>query len=216
MVDVPSSLLRAFACEQYAMDFIAGRMRFGLLSYYRGIEDARRDETEGSVSFSWNLKANNPDAFNVHYSGSSLNAHYLLCASHPEVPRKLLAQRFGPFIVSINKPLELLKRILEVWDKDERSVESPAGWIAPVEYTKGELIDPDPYLLAPPHLCYSQKPRLYAEEHEYRYVLRCQAGVKEDDFLMFDLTDCRDIACLMEKCPISSTSSSKDGNPSNL
>ena len=196
MLPVPCRLFRAFTCEQYAQEFIAGAMRFGLLSYYKAIEGARRDETEGRVSLIWNQQARNPDAFNIQYTGSSLNAHYILCTSHPNTSKELLAERFGPFIVSINNPKELLNRVLVVWDKDERAVESPAGWVVRVEYTKGELVDPDPYLLAPPHLSYSQKPLAYAEEREYRYVLRCKVGVKEDAFLTFNVTDCSDIVSL--------------------
>jgi len=50
MLAVPNSLLRFIEQEEYALQFIAGQIRFRLLDYYRSIEGSRRDEKEGLVS----------------------------------------------------------------------------------------------------------------------------------------------------------------------
>ena len=51
------TLLRFFEKEQYAVTFLRGELRFGLLDRYRTIEGSRRDDKEGQVSFDWNVNA---------------------------------------------------------------------------------------------------------------------------------------------------------------
>lgn len=193
---VPSALQRAFWSEEHARQFMAGHIRFGLLQHYRQMEGWRGDQTEGGASAQWNLSATSPDLHNVNYSGTSLEPYYVLCASHSEVCRCHLA-KFGSFIVRVNDPLRLLKRICTAWNSDERASSPP--FITPVLYNKGELVEPPPYFIAPPCLVYAQKPPSYSEDREYRYVLRCKAEARQKDAsLTLKVGVCSDICSLVE------------------
>jgi hypothetical protein len=191
---VPSMLRRTFQHEEHARQFMAGEIRFGLLQHYRTMEDCRRDETEGKASIRWNLGAENPDLHNVHSTVISLTPYYVLCTSHPAVCKCQLAS-FGSFIVCVNEPLRLLERICDVWNKDDRAYS--AAFITPVLYNKGDLADPAPYLIAPPSLVYAQKPTSFSQEREYRYVLACKVGTKEEPFLTLKVQPCTDICSLV-------------------
>jgi hypothetical protein len=212
MTDVPSTLLRFFETEEYARQFVAGQVRFGLLEHYRTVERSRRDVSEGRASFDWALRA--PQVIinsqtgqivgharsnqNIHYTGSSQNPYYILCASHFEVNTSALATKFGRFIVCINDPVALLERIKAGWQKHDWSLENSA-FITPVEYNKDGLLEPDPCLWAPPHLCYSQKPESFREEREYRYLLMCTVDAKRclPEYLTLPLTNCSDLCSLI-------------------
>ena len=189
---LPNTLLRFLQEELYAESFIAGKMRFGRLDYYKTIEDSRRDETEGTAAFDW--KTSHP----VHYEGVSLNSHPVLCTTHPEVDRSILSERWkSPHIVRINDPLALLERINAVWSADSRA--SGLCVIYPVEYNKGEVLEPTPWLIPPANYSYCQKPRFpFAIESEFRYVLTCKvdayrASEDQDQHVCFALPDCSDI-----------------------
>jgi len=186
-------LRRAFETEEYARQFMAGDIRFGLLQYYRQMEGRRGDETEGEGYFQWNLNATNPDLHNVNYSLSSLEPYYVLCCSHPEVCKCHLTKEFGSFIVCINDPLRLLDRICTIWNGDDRASFPP--FITPALYNKGELVEPH---FAPPCLVYAQKPPSYSQDREYRYVLECKPEAKQkDDFLTLKVGACTDICSLV-------------------
>jgi hypothetical protein len=195
MSAVPSVLQRAFRTEQHARQFMAGHIRFGLLQHYRQVEGWSGDKTEGRASALWNLNATNPELHNVNYSGTSLEPYYVLCASHPEVCGSHLT-RFGSFVVRINSPLQLLKRISFAWNGDYRASSDP--FITPVLYDKGELVEPPPYYVAPPCLVYAQKKVSYSEDREYRYVLQCKAEAKQKDaFLTLNVGAGTDICSLV-------------------
>ncbi|MGA2965571.1 MAG: hypothetical protein ABSD64_05115 [Terriglobales bacterium] len=191
---VPAVLLRTFEKEDYARQFLAGNIRFGLLQHYQEIEDCRGDETEGRASIQWDLESENSNLHNVTYTGTSLNLYYVLCTSHSGVCKKHLA-KFGSFVVEINQPLKLLKRICDAWRNDNRS--SSDAFITPVLYNKNGLVPPPPYFIAPPSLVYAQKPASYSHEAEYRYVLCCKVGTPEDPFLTLRLGHCYDICSLI-------------------
>jgi hypothetical protein len=189
---LPNTLLRFLKEEEYAESFIAGKVRFGRLDYYKTIEDLRRDETEGIAAFDWNT--NHP----VHYKGASLNSHPVLSTAHPEVDRSRLIERWkSPYIVRINDPMALLERINAVWRADSRA--SGLCLIYPVEYNKGEVLEPTPWLIPPPNYSYCQKPRISFEiEREFRYVLTCKvdpdrASEDQNQHVCLTLPDCSDI-----------------------
>jgi len=198
--DTPSILVRAFEREEYARGFIGGAVRLGLLAGYRAAEDSRRDETEGVVRVVWRLQ--NP----VYCERSSMNNFYILSTSHPEADRRVLTERFGSYIVWINDPMELLKRVQVAW----RAHPLASGYcvIAPVVYDKDALLNETPGLLPPSSYSYSQKPRSpFAVEREFRYVLTCTAdvlklralageGLALDNHLTLPLPDCSDICSL--------------------
>jgi|GEM_PF-2341771 len=208
MVHVPSSLVRLFDKEEFAHEFITGKLRFGVLEFYRKIEDSRRDESEGHASVYFSRKA--PQLIigkytrraiavsksdqNIHSTFFSLNRYYVLCASHPEADTCRLASRYGRFLVRISSPFVLLERVKAAWQSHDLALEGCA-FVAPVEYTKDELSDADEYLIAPPHLTYSQKHKLHEEDKEYRYVLQCRVDASRtwDERLTLVLPDCTDI-----------------------
>ena len=105
MLAVPNSLLRFIEQEEYALQFIAGQIRFRLLDYYRSIEGSRRDEKEGLVSGLWGQEESDQ---NIHYRGRSMNLYYILCTAHPHVDVPMMTDKFGTFIVRISDPLALL------------------------------------------------------------------------------------------------------------
>src|SRR5258708_14782043 len=170
-LDIPDSLLRFFDQEEHAHQFIAGRLRFGLLDYYKTIEGSRRDEKEGRTSIYWNKKApqleiglttgrildQTESNQNIHCSGTSLNPFYIISASCPNPDIPAFVTKFGPFIVRINDPLALLRRIKTVWRNHQWSLAESTS-ISKVVYNKGGILEPDPYLIAPYHYTYSQKP----------------------------------------------------------
>jgi hypothetical protein len=187
-------LRRAFQNEEHAHQFMAGDIRFGRLQYYRKIEGCRQDETEGEAFIRWNLEAENPDLHNVTYHGSSLDPYYVVCTFHPAAC-KCRVTKFGSFIVCINEPLILLERICTAWNNEDRA--SGSAFIMPVLYNKGDLVEPPPYFLGPLSLTYAQKPASYSQDREYRYVLACEVGTKEDPFLTLKVGPCTDICSLI-------------------
>ncbi len=167
---------------------MAGKVRFGILEYYRGIEDKRRDSSEGRSSVYF--KAPQP----VHATYTSLNHYYILCTAHPEADIPALMKKYGRFVVRINSPIALLERIKAAWQIHDLAVDRGA-FVTHVEYTKDELREPDRYFHSPPHLVYSQKPRSYQDDREYRYLLKCKVDVKRawGNHLILTLPDCGDI-----------------------
>ena len=205
---IPNTLLRFFDKEEYTHRFIGGKIRFGLLDRYRTIEGLRKDEREGQVSFYWNQKA--PQIIidkktrqvvgqavsdkNIHCSGVSTNPYYILCTSHPEADTRILAEKFGQFIVRINDPIALLERIKAAWQSHRWALHGYA-FIVPVVYNKDGLVEPNPYLIAPWGYTYSQKPKSFEEEKEFRYVLECTVDTERtlENKLTLSLPDCSDI-----------------------
>jgi hypothetical protein len=108
----------------------------------------------------------------------------------------MLAEKFGPFVVRIKDPTTLLGRIRAVWAEHPWAFEGSAV-IAPVIYNKDGVLNPDPYLIAPPEYCYAQKPGSFEEEREFRYVLKCSIPARQLTDHLGGLTlpfpDCNDI-----------------------
>lgn len=194
MLTVPNTLLRFFTQEEYALQFIAGQIRLGLLNYYRRIEGLRRDEKEGLVSGVWGEEESDQ---NIRYRGRSMNPFYILSTAHPDVEVPMMTKKFGTFIVRISDPLVLLERIGLIWRNHPLAFADNAR-IAQVVYNKDELLKRDPYLNVPSNYSYSQKPKANRCEQEFRYVLTC-SDTKQNlsDDLTLDVDDCRDICALL-------------------
>lgn len=194
MLAVPNTLLRFFTQEEYAVQFIAGQIRFGLLDYYRHIEGSRRDDKEGLVSGIWGEEESDQ---NIRYRGRSMNPFYILCASHPDVEVPMMTKKFGAFVVRISDPPALLERIGLIWRKHPLAFADNAR-IAPVVYNKDELLKRDPYLNVPSDYSYSQKPKSNRCEQEFRYVLTCSDTKRNlSDDLTLGVYNCRDICALL-------------------
>jgi hypothetical protein len=212
--DVPSTLIRYFEKEEHARLFIAGEIRVGLLSHYRVVEGARQDGQEGLVSFEWNKKA--PQIIidkttrqvvghaesnqNIHYTGSSLNAQFILSTSHPDADKQILKDKFGNFLVCVNDPKTLLERIKVAWQKHPWALDGHAFVVAAV-YNKDGVVEADPYLIAPPHYSYCQKAASFQDEREFRYVLTCSVDMrrKMDEHVTLSVGDCSDILTLEDQ-----------------
>ena len=156
----------------------------------------RKDETEGLVRVVWKTLPNP-----VYCERSSLNNYYVLSTAHPETDRHALTERYGLYVVRINDPIELLKRIEIAWQQHPLA-QGPCV-ITPVVYNKDELLDETPGLLTPDAYSYSQKPRWPFEvDREFRYVLTCTAddvnleGLAMENHLNLRLPDCCDICSL--------------------
>lgn len=194
MLAIPNTLLRFFGQKEYALQFIAGQIRFGLLDYYRRIEGSRRDEKEGLVSGIWGEEESDK---NIRYRGRSMNPFYILCTSHPDVQMPMMTKNFGAFVVRISDPPALLERIGLIWRKHPLAFADNAR-IARVVYNKDELLKRDPYLNVPSDYSYSQKPKSNRCEQEFRYVLTCSATKRNlSDDLTLDVGNCRDICALL-------------------
>jgi hypothetical protein len=105
---------------------------------------------------------------------------------------------FGSFIIQINEPRVFLKRLNRIWEFHAWASASPSVFAVPVTYNKGEVLDFDPDFLAPPHYVYSQKPKKYADEKEWRYVFPCDPAVSKQvtDHTVLAIGDCHDICSL--------------------
>lgn len=208
MLEVPSNLLRFFAREEHALQFISGKIRCGLLTYYRNIEGTRQDAKEGQTSFYWSRKASQfqidnqtgrllgptESTQNIRYRGSSLNSYYIVSTSSSDADKYVLKERFGRFTVLISDPKALLERIRAIWHKHEWALNDGVV-IVPAEYNKDELVAANQYLIAPPHYSYSQKPPSFCVEKEFRFILTCSIDVNRQlsDHLSLDVGDCADI-----------------------
>ncbi|MDD5242935.1 MAG: hypothetical protein PHU49_02850 [Syntrophorhabdaceae bacterium] len=165
MKQIPSYLTRFFEKEEYALDFIRGKIRFGSLSYYRHYEGSRGDKTEGLQFFTWDR--------GIRYQGSSVHEHYILCTSGPDVDIYKMKTEMGQVVVRIENPQLLLEKIRSAWSDHRLSIGDRPAEIAQVVYDKGGVHEADPFLIAPP--VYMQKPmQPFAGEKEWRYVLTCR------------------------------------------
>ena len=191
MIEIPNSLLRFFTEEEHARQFVSGSARFGILEYYREIEDVRKDASEGRSSVYF--RAPHP----IHSTVISLNRYYILSTAHADADVSYLARKYGYFMVRINSPRELLARIRAAWQSHELA-EDDGAFIAPVEYTKDELRDADGSYHSPVHLTYSQKHRSYEEDREYRYMLKCKVDARRlwEPHLTLTLHNCEDLCTL--------------------
>jgi hypothetical protein len=160
LVCLPNELFRFFKEEDHARSFIAGRVRFGRLEVYKSIEDSRRDETEGIAAFTWNTRPNPIRSRTV-----SLNARFVICTAHPDADKSVMKERFGEHVVRIHNPPLLQTRINSVWREQPRA--SGECRIVPMEYDKGELREPAPYLIPPHDDTYRQKPKVSPDGTDY-------------------------------------------------
>jgi len=189
VIETPNSLLRFFEKEEHAYQFLAGSVRFGSLKYYREAEGSRKDASEGLSSVYF--RGPHP----IHTTLVSLHRYYALSTAHAEADVSLLVEKYGRFMVRINRPQKLLARIRAAWQQHELAEDRRDAFIAPVEYTKDELRDADAFYRSPVHLQYSQKHRSSELDREYRYLLKCKVDVKRvwESHLTLTLPNCEDL-----------------------
>lgn len=181
-------LLRFFKIKGHANDFAEGRVRFQTIESYRHMEEQIKDETEGESSFCWDVNA--PmlliDKTKEIISGSVsdqkiksnttiANTVYILCTSMEGIDKKKVSKELGkPFYVEICDPDNFLEKINEEWLKLD--IASQKGKWYDVEYTKGDVFEPNEGLIPPWGLEIYQKPpkSIFMEEKEKRLALICR------------------------------------------
>jgi hypothetical protein len=132
----------------------------------------------------------------VHWSFSAPNLYYVLCTFHPDVCSFEIL-KLGKHVVRITQPLALLRRICDVWRKDDRRSSSSPDSICRVLYNKDDRAEAPSDMTLSACLIYAQKPPSFAPQREYRYVLSCRGGVKESEILTIDVGDCKDICSIV-------------------
>jgi len=193
VIETPNGLLRFFKEEEHARQFVSGSAGFGSLEYYREIEGARRDASEGRSSVYF--RGPHP----IHATLISLHLYYILSTARADADVSYLARKYDAyFMVRIDRPRKLLARIRAAWQQHELAEDRRDAFIARVEYTKDELRDADASYLSPVTLQYSQKHRSHEEDREYRYMLKCKVDVKRlwEPHLTLTLPNCEDICTL--------------------
>jgi hypothetical protein len=203
-VQHPSFLYRAFRERQHARDFVDyGRFRLGLIEGYKTVEDrGRQDSREGeSSSFietnvsevevdksSMRVVAVNSVPGRLHLRGRHLNPLYLLCAAGPSVDLTHLRRQFGEWVVRIDAPSRLL---LDLHSRDpvNSSMEiCGKPKLERVSYSKDEIGVDYPDSFESTRLCWTQKPKDFEPDCEYRYIITAKLVIHRspDPYLYYD------------------------------
>jgi hypothetical protein len=205
---IPKKLYRFFEKEDYAQQFINGKIRIGNIEYYKIIEDknrknARRDEEEGKLSYfidkpavfhlidSQTLKTETRISLTEKKRRHSSvgNPLYLLCTHSIRANKKKMSEDFGKYMVEINNPSGLLELLRESWTKHPLNFKGVVK-LEKVRYFKGNLVRKSNY--GPPYkFHYIHKSENYRFQHEYRFVFLCDARFS------INLEDLKNHECLV-------------------
>ena len=200
---IPKKLLRFFKEKQHAEEFVSGKIRIGKMSCYREIEDSRQDISEGTSSFIWDTPApeliidkramktigiTKSQTEKIKCNGTLMNPLYLLCTTSVRVNRIIAANKFGRYFVHINDPSGLLGLLKNNWATYPWSLNGKVE-LKRVRYTRGSLVKPNKYLMAPQDISYTQKSLEHKDECEYRFVFWCKLdeNIASDDYLYLDI-----------------------------
>lgn len=188
----PSLLYRAFDKEEYAHSFVEqGIFQMRLLSEYCKFEDDNRkdkDEGEGKaviemyrpvVTFdkiSMGFISQTDEYGPVNFGTGSINPNYILCFSGPQVDLKLLASKFGRYVVCIKQPNIFVSDIANYLEQYPIKPGVMRLDCVQVGYDKGLSVNtlPDPASMEMTRMSYGQKYPKDSEECEYRLVLVMQ------------------------------------------
>lgn len=196
----PVRLLRFFKDKVFADAFVdAGTIRMNSQAYFKTIEDAARsDSSEGQGTL--RVPGQQLTAVSIPSGKTSLttgelecgflqlNPIYIFCTSLPEVDVKRMSDKMGPYIVEIFEPGIFQDRLME-----SAVVKIPKGDMllepeaAPVRYDKGAVVAQRPKLGEHLNLAYTQKPASFAEECEFRFIVRIGLPATPDDPQFIDL-----------------------------
>jgi len=183
-------LFRFFSQREHAEEFIDGRIRIGLMSVYRNIEDARRDESEGEVSFLLDFPAAEyimdnqtgeylgeriSTTFNKKIVGSLYNPLYLLCTSSVLAKKKKMSEKYGQFMVEIANPSGFLELLKKRWKIKSFSLDGIVE-LHKVKYNRGGIVTSKDVLGPSSDVAiYStQKSLRDKEDYEYRFIFFCR------------------------------------------
>jgi len=200
---IPKRLFRFFKEKQEAEKFVAGRIRIGKLDYYRKIEDARKDEFEGTSYFIWDqlspeyildkttkkiIARRTSPAEKTKFDSTLINPLYLVCATSVRVNKIIAAHKFGKYFVKINDPSGLMDLLKQKWARNPCSLNGKVEF-KKVRYTRGNLVKPNRYLIAPQDISYTQKSIKDKDDYEYRFVFWCKIDQNMilDDYQYLDI-----------------------------
>lgn len=180
----PKFCYKAFKCKKYAEDFIyRGVFRLNCLGYCRNMEDISRcDPTEGigctlepgivTVGYISTKKTaektiwTKENGFQEHHPEWG-NPIFCFCTSLPDVKIDHMKDKFGRYIVKINDPKELAEDINDyLLNNGQRFLIMGRE----VVYNKGEKLDKKLTDNERLDLAYTQKPRGFSSDCEFRIV----------------------------------------------
>ena len=185
---IPKRLFRYFKERQHADEFVSGRIRVGRLSVYKAIDDVRKDELEGTSTFTWDrfaseyiidnktrniVGARTSSTAKIKVNGETINPVYLICTSSARANIINTATKFGNYIAEIVDPKGLLDQLEHRWFKDTISLNGKVE-LRKVLYNRGQVIRPNRYLIPAKNISLTQKSSMYKEECEYRYIFWCR------------------------------------------
>ncbi len=179
---IPPYLYRGFTKEIYAKEFLEkGKFRLGFIEHYRSIEDDnRRDETEGK---SESIVKQEPD-FTLYSRGTWGDPVYLFCTSGPDVDLEYMKTKW-PFVVKITDPEKLKNAIDDNKPLNTKMEVVGRCEIREVSYDKGELTTVDRNSVKEAIRSYTQKPRSFEEDCEFRYVVKAFTANHEPDCYLY-------------------------------
>ena len=206
---IPKRLFRFFTDKQHADEFVSGKIRIGKLSVYRHIEDARKDESEGTSYIIWDQFA--PECILDKTTGkiigrgtsptekiksniTLINPIYLLCTISASADKTVAAHKFGKYFVEITDPSGFTELLKQIWGRTFCSLNGKVE-LKRVRYTRGNLVKPNRYLIAPGDISYTQKSLKDKEDYEYRFVFWCkiEPNMILDDYQYLDIGSNNDV-----------------------
>jgi hypothetical protein len=182
--EFPARLFRVFDEEKWARAFVEqGVLRLRPVQYFAALEDAvRADPSEGhahlqipgdvtSVHFSrvgQAVRTTSEPGF-LNFSAEFVNPVFVCCFSRPPNDDvTLLPWKFGNFAVRIDDPLLLATDLTEALTRDGVLRATPVVECHRVMYNKGERLDREPDHFTRTRLSFTQKPRRFGDEYEWR------------------------------------------------
>ena len=195
---MPIKLYRCFTCREYADQFLSGRVRFGILQYYKELEEkGRGDPSEGrgvhteyrgdrtAVVISAGTATQVVSPGPVTVTSECGNPVYIYSLTDPpdDAAWKCVRRDFGGIVVEIDDVERLRVEIAAALDPADPWKRGAPVALWPAEYRKGEALSPtaDAELIADPlKRAVTLKPRSYDYQHEQRLVL-FSYGVWQED-----------------------------------
>jgi hypothetical protein len=176
----PSPLFRAFEHEKHAHDLVSGGVfRLRRLDWYRSQEAGkRRDTSEGKGRL---------QVGGGVFTTKFVNPVYLLCMSGPKVSLEHLRREYGPHVVRISDPDQLVHDLASYW---ARLIEDRVFSIECVQvtYDKDSRVEEAPNSgEEKKHLAYSQKDRDFAMDCVYRIAVTMTMWFPQQEFIHIDL-----------------------------
>jgi len=179
---LPTTLFKAFPCEEYARNYVNGKIRFSTLSYYKNIEDDdRSDRTEGSgqlcrdgeelvVDLTNKVIHSRPGVENLHVAAEG-NDHFICCFSSPKDGCiESLPTKFGEYYVIVHNPAELFSDIESAINCDSSLEQNvPCLEASAIRYDKGKYVGSLHDRAEIQKLAWMQKPESHSEEQEFRF-----------------------------------------------